>query len=87
MADPGVAHVEITAERPWPPAVKIGGHMLACSRAVLTLDAGTGLITLTADLPVYEGLVVFLDAKAHLGAETRAALVTMGWTPPAEGKQ
>lgn len=64
----------------------IDGHELrCCTRAVLTLDA--------AEVPVLElSLVVLADMSTDLPAyvvldgQARAALQSMGWTPPGSEK-
>ena len=64
--------------------VKVNGHMLPCRSAVLALDAGQ-LPELRISLPVVDDVVVTLeDSFGRFTDETRAALVSMGWTPPAE---
>lgn len=62
--------------------VKIDGHMLACTSAVLAMDA-VSLPELTVSLPVADDIVITLDGTITvLQDETRAALIAMGWTPP-----
>ena len=63
-------------------AVKVGGHLLPVD--IATLGLGAGLVPeLQVSLPVVDGIVVTLDAKVDVRAETRQARIAMGWTPPA----
>jgi hypothetical protein len=62
-------------------ALRIGGHAVACTAAMLRVAAGC-VPALTVDLPVAGGVVVTLDATAEVAGPTRAALIAMGWTPP-----
>lgn len=64
--------------------VRVGGHMLACTRLTLDMDA-VSVPELRFSLPVYDGAVVTLDSAIMSPSdETRAALIAMGWTPPEE---
>jgi hypothetical protein len=64
--------------------VKVNGHMLPCTSATLCLDAGS-LPELRMSLLVVDSTVVTLDGTVvQFADETRAALVSMGWTPPAD---
>jgi hypothetical protein len=78
--------LEITSTGPNTEALTVGGHPLVCSAATLDLAYGN-LPVLTVTLPVVDGLVVTLDSAFLLAGETHAALVAMGWTPPAAGEQ
>lgn len=87
MSEPvGTNRVEINCP-PGKPAyyatVKVDGHLLPCSRAVLTLDAD-GLPILEVVLPVLGGHDAEVDGRLAFAAESRAALVAAGWTPPPE---
>jgi hypothetical protein len=61
--------------------VKVDDHLLACSAATLELDA-ENIPRLTVKLPVADDVVITLDALLGFEAETKAALMAMGWTPP-----
>lgn len=78
--------VEITGKHGYDTAVKIGDHLLPCTRAVLTIEPHD-YPSLAVDLPVNGGLVISLNGIVNLGGETREALIAMGWTPPAEPQQ
>ena len=80
-APPGMNHVEITGKYGPDAKITVDGHLLACSRAVMTWDAES-LPELVVALPVADGFVVTLEAIPSFAEETRAALVAMGWTPP-----
>jgi hypothetical protein len=74
--------LEITGKGPVM-TVKVNGHMLPCTWARLDLNAEQ-LPELTVSLPVVDDVVVTLDGvSGKFADETRAALVSMGWTPPA----
>ena len=80
---PGLTHVEIDGNAA-SATVRVGGHMLACTRATLTLNAQE-VPVLTVALPAFEGVVTTLsDVLPEFAAETRAVLIAMGWTPPLE---
>jgi hypothetical protein len=65
-------------------SVKVNGHMLLCTAATLELDANR-IPELHVSLPVVDDVVVTLDGTvAGFRDETRAALISMGWTPPAD---
>lgn len=85
MADPGIlaTSVEITGKTSRDATLKVGGSILPCQSLTLNMDAEAGLQVLTVRLPVLDGVVVTLaHADAGLDEETRAALISMGWTPP-----
>jgi hypothetical protein len=84
MPEP-LTRVDISADGPGTEALKVAGHLLPFVAATLELDATQLQIPLlTVSLPVVDGLVATLDARISLAGETRAALMAMGWTPPAE---
>jgi hypothetical protein len=77
-----LTRVEITGTSPGTEALRIAGRPLPFTAATLELDAAHWPV-LTVSLPVVDGLVVTLDTRLRLAEETHAALVAMGWTPPA----
>ena len=83
MSDaPLTNRIELTGD-PSSGALRIDGHLLPFSAAVLRLEAPKPPV-LSVALPVIGGAVVTLDAKTGFDEKTAAALVAMGWTPPAE---
>jgi hypothetical protein len=88
MSDPQPAaaqltnHVEIAGD-PSSGALRIDGHLLPFSAAVLRMEAPATPV-LSVALPVIGGVVVTLDAETGFDQTTRAALIAMGWTPPPE---
>jgi hypothetical protein len=83
MADDILTRVELAGD-PSSAALRINGHLLPFSAAVLRLEAPNAPM-LSVALPVIGGAVVTLDAKTGFAEETRVALVAMGWTPPEDG--
>ena len=81
-AAPLTNHVELNGD-PDSAALRIDGHLLPFTAAVLKLEAPR-VPVLSVALPVIGGAVVTLDAACEFEASTRAALVAMGWTPPPE---
>lgn len=64
--------------------VRVNGHTLPCTSATLCLDSGS-LPELRVALPIVNDTIVTLDgAVVQFADETRAALVSMGWAPPAD---
>lgn len=84
MPDALTNHVELTGD-PDSAALRIDGHLLPFSAAVLRLEA-PHVPVLSVALPVIGGAVVTLDARCEFRESTAAALVAMGWTPPAEAE-
>lgn len=82
MPDDLTNHVELTGD-PSSAALRIDGHLLPFSAAVLRLQAPEPPV-LSVALPVIGGAVVTLDAKTGFEETTRAALMAMGWMPPPE---
>ena len=74
--------IELTGD-PSSGALRIDGHLLPFSAAVLRLEAPSAPV-LSVALPVIGGAVVTLDAKTGFEETTRKALIAMGWTPPPE---
>ena len=74
--------IELTGD-PSSGALRIDGHLLPFSAAVLRLEAPNTPV-LSVALPVIGGAVVTLDAETGFEETTAAALVAMGWTPPPE---
>ena len=73
--------LEITG-KPMAITVKVNGHMLPCTYFRLDCEAQS-LPELRIALPVVDDTVVTLDGTVvQFAEETRAALVSMGWTPP-----
>jgi hypothetical protein len=82
MSEPLTNHVEIAGD-PSSGALRIDGHLLPFSAAVLRMEAPQTPV-LSVALPVIGGVVVTLDAETEFQQTTRKALIAMGWTPPAE---
>ena len=80
MSEPLTNHVEIAGD-PSSGALRIDGHLLPFSAAVLRMEAPHTPV-LSVALPVIGGVVVTLEAKTGFEETTRAALMAMGWTPP-----
>jgi hypothetical protein len=78
----GLNRVELAGD-PGATALKVDGKVLPFDAATLAVDPGS-IPVLTVSLPVAGGVVVTLDARIRLAPDTHAALVAMGWTPPAE---
>lgn len=78
----GVNRVELTGDV-GRQVLTVNGHELPCT--AVTIHAGARSIPeVDVDLPATDGIVVSLDARVNLSGETREALISMGWTPPAE---
>ena len=75
-------HIELTGD-PSHGALRIDGHLLPFTAAVLRLEAPHPPV-LSVALPVIGGAVVTLDARTTFEDTTRAALIAAGWTPPPE---
>ena len=75
-------HVEITGD-PSHGALRIDGHLLPFTAAVLRLEAPHPPV-LSVALPVIGGAIVTLEARTEFQETTRAALIAAGWTPPPE---
>jgi hypothetical protein len=82
MSEPLTNHVEIAGD-PSSGALRIDGHPLPFSAAVLRLEAPHAPV-LSVALPVIGGVVVTLEAETEFQETTRKALMAMGWTPPPE---
>jgi hypothetical protein len=82
MPEPLTNHVEIAGD-PSSGAIRIDGHPLPFSAAVLRLEAPQTPV-LSVALPVIGGVVVTLEAETEFQETTRKALMAMGWTPPSE---
>lgn len=80
MPDDLANRVEITAD-PDSASLRIGGHLVPFTAAVLRLEAPK-MPVLSVALPVIGGAVVTLDAKCEFEESTAAALVAAGWVPP-----
>jgi hypothetical protein len=85
VSDLGPLRVELTAApRGGALMLTVAGHLLPVTDGTLTFGATSRFPELNVSLPVIDGAVVSLDASVSVSGETRAALVAMGWTPPAE---
>jgi hypothetical protein len=82
MSEPLTNHVEIAGD-PSSGALRIDGHLLPFSAAVLKMEAPR-VPVLSVALPCIGGVVVTLEAETEFQETTRAALIAMGWTPPPE---
>lgn len=83
VSDAQPHRVEITGKYGYDTTVRVNGRLMPCTYANLRIDPD-GYPELRLDLPVHDGVVISLDGVVRLGGETRAALLSMGWTPPAE---
>jgi hypothetical protein len=62
--------------------LRVAGNRVDYTRATLQMEPGS-VPVLTLTLAVGAGLIgPFSAAKVEVSAETYAALVAMGWTPP-----
>ena len=69
--------------RPLHGALRIHGHLLPFTAAVLKLEAPHPPAPSVAP-PVIGGAIVTLEARTEFQETTRAALIAAGWTPPPE---
>lgn len=66
--------------------VEIDGHDISDTVRGLTLKAGVGRVPqLVLDLRIHTGEAE-AEAVVHVPADTAAALVELGWTPPDDGQ-